>query len=157
MWIPASPKGCKTVKLQDYQHRFLYTGFLLLITILHHCHFFKGLRRNKDGKIQSPALLDIADNGSSRPQLLCWQKAATWWDVGTLWLWRVIGGVYKTWVNAWVPWPLFARSSRAGLGGSGETTGCFQPQRERFCVSAQSLGVALDKSLYLSDPGFLCQ
>lgn len=56
------PKRRKTVKLCDYRHRFLYTGFLLVITVLHHCHFFKGLGKNKDGEIQSPALLDIADN-----------------------------------------------------------------------------------------------
>jgi hypothetical protein len=47
----------------------------ILITVLHPCHLFKGLRRNKDQEIQSPALFDIADNGSWQPQFLHWLKA----------------------------------------------------------------------------------
>ena len=62
----------------------LDTEFLLLITILHHCHLLKVLGRNKDGEIQSPALFDVADKGSSWPRFLYWLKATMLKDAGLL-------------------------------------------------------------------------
>lgn len=43
---------------------FCTLDFLFLITVIYHCHLFKGLGRNKDQEIQSPVPFDIAENGS---------------------------------------------------------------------------------------------